>query len=405
MADTEQNPEQVAPTEAESRDLRRFRPVFVLSPARSCSSLVAAMLGQHPSLYGFPELRLFRVEKIAQLLTGPPAGQGMPARDRAAGLVRAVAQLHTGHQTRETVDEAFRWLEERSALSVWSVFDHLLELVSPRTGVEKSPETSLTDEALDRAASAYPSARFIHLVRHPWSTVASMIESWSKLNYWRVDRAFAPEYCLELWRTQHSRILAFGASLGPDRFIRVRAEDVVNQPHAHLPPICRWLGINDGPESIEAMLRPERSCYAAPGPANAYGGFDSKFLRAPEMRPVALPAPWMPSHWRVDPGPLFAAVELAQRFGYEAAPDPGPAIFRSTFGCRHRRARVPDPPASPGSRDPPGGAQTVLRLDGAAAGTRVSSGSRCEPSEAERDARSGRVRLCSWSVETPFRRG
>jgi hypothetical protein len=31
-------------------------------------------------------------------------------------------------------------------------------------------------------------------------------------------------------------------------------------------------------------------------------------------------------------------------------------------GCRHRRARVPDPPASPGSRDPPGGAQTVLRL-------------------------------------------
>jgi endonuclease III len=35
--------------------------------------------------------------------------------------------------------------------------------------------------------------------------------------------------------------------------------------------------------------------------------------------------------------------------------------------CRHRRAWVPDPPASPGSRDPPGGAQTVLRLDGAAA--------------------------------------
>ena len=30
--------------------------------------------------------------------------------------------------------------------------------------------------------------------------------------------------------------------------------------------------------------------------------------------------------------------------------------------CRRRRARVPVPPASPGTRDPPGGARTVLRL-------------------------------------------
>jgi hypothetical protein len=31
-------------------------------------------------------------------------------------------------------------------------------------------------------------------------------------------------------------------------------------------------------------------------------------------------------------------------------------------GCRRRRAWVPDPPASPVTRDPPGGARTVLRL-------------------------------------------
>jgi hypothetical protein len=34
--------------------------------------------------------------------------------------------------------------------------------------------------------------------------------------------------------------------------------------------------------------------------------------------------------------------------------------------CRHRRARAPDPPASPEPRDPPGGARTDLRLGGAA---------------------------------------
>ena len=34
--------------------------------------------------------------------------------------------------------------------------------------------------------------------------------------------------------------------------------------------------------------------------------------------------------------------------------------------CRHRSARVPDPPASPVTRDPPGGSGTVLRLGRAA---------------------------------------
>jgi hypothetical protein len=39
---------------------------------------------------------------------------------------------------------------------------------------------------------------------------------------------------------------------------------------------------------------------------------------------------------------------------------------RHTTTCRHRRSRVPDPPGSPVTRDPPGGARTVLRLGGAA---------------------------------------
>jgi WD40 repeat protein len=42
------------------------------------------------------------------------------------------------------------------------------------------------------------------------------------------------------------------------------------------------------------------------------------------------------------------------------------ALF-SPDGCHHRRAWVPDPPGSTVSRDPPGGARTVLRLDRGAA--------------------------------------
>lgn len=40
--------------------------------------------------------------------------------------------------------------------------------------------------------------------------------------------------------------------------------------------------------------------------------------------------------------------------------------FSREFNCRHRSARVPDPPASPVTRDPPGGGGAVLRLGRAA---------------------------------------
>lgn len=300
------------------RDARRFNPVFVLAPARSCSSLIAAMLGQHPSLYGFPELRLFRADRVAKLLTEPSPGEGMPMRERAAGLVRALAQLHRGHQTVASVEAAFLWLQERSDWPVSSVFDHLLEIISPRIGVEKSPETSRTDEALDRAANDYPRARFVHLVRHPWSTVESMINAWSGLSYWKVERAAAPQYCLDLWSEQHRRIAAFGDSLASDRFVRVRAEDIVNRPWEFLPELCRWMAIDDGEQSISAMLSPERSCYASPGPVNARGGFDPKFLDAPRMHRVAIPPPRPASSWRFNSVSLQPAINLAYRFGYDA---------------------------------------------------------------------------------------
>src|SRR5262249_46194462 len=39
-------------------------PVFILCPIRSFSSVACAMLGQHPELYAFPELRLFNADTV-----------------------------------------------------------------------------------------------------------------------------------------------------------------------------------------------------------------------------------------------------------------------------------------------------------------------------------------------------
>jgi hypothetical protein len=297
--------------------------VFVLAPARSGSSVVAAMVGQHPELYGFPELRLFRAEVVRGLLAEPPGGEGMPARQRTAGLVRALAQLHEGEQSGAAADRAWCWLEQRADWSVAAVLAHLLALVSPRVGVEKSPETSASDRAMDRMARACPDARYLHLVRHPWSTVASMLDAWSGLDYWDVPAERAPQRCLEVWYEHHRRIAAFGAGLDAGRFLRVRAEDVVDRPDETLPTLCGWLGVDAGDEAIALMKRPDRSCYAAPGPDNAPGGYDPKFLHDPRRHPIRpADAPTPPPTWPLDPTLTAAAVALAHSFGYAAVAPP-----------------------------------------------------------------------------------
>ncbi len=61
------------------------RPVFLLAPARSYSTVALALLAGHPGLHGFPELMLFNADTVAEPLSsvvpgrtsraaGPPAG-------------------------------------------------------------------------------------------------------------------------------------------------------------------------------------------------------------------------------------------------------------------------------------------------------------------------------------------
>jgi Sulfotransferase family len=291
-------------------------PVFVLAPARSCSSVIVAMLGRHPALYGFPELRLFRADRVGSLLLEPKRGTAIPNSERTAGLVRTLAQLHEGVQSPEAVDRALAWLGDRRTLPVADVLRHLLALVAPRVGVEKSPESSRTDEALRRVVDAFPGARYLHLVRHPWPTIASMIAAWQGLPYWNVSPEDAAQYCLAVWVEQHERIVRLGADLPHHRYLRIRAEDLLNQPMSNLPPVCRWLGIDDDWTAVRLMTAPELSPYAGPGPPNAMAGYDPKFHADPRLRPVAATSSLLPEGIEMRGALIDSARQLAAPFGY-----------------------------------------------------------------------------------------
>lgn len=300
------------------RDPNWFRPVFVLAPARSNSSVVASMVGMHPQLYGFPELSLWRGQKIRDLITDQPNARGLPALARSAGLARAVAEVFTGRQDTESVGWARTWLQDRGDWEVACAFDQLQGGVAPLTAVEKSPENSNREDYLERLTSAYPQARFLHVTRHPVPTVRSMYQAWKPMKLWDLPDDLYHLHLLGTWLFHHGRIRSFTAGLPPDRSMQVRSEDVLNSPGQTLPRISRWLGLDSGEAAVEAMQHPEKSPYARLGPENAMGGNDPGFLESPKPRPVVLPGSLdLPPEWKVDPWTHLAVIEMAAALGYQ----------------------------------------------------------------------------------------
>ena len=307
---------------AKLRDPAWHRPVFVLAPARSNSSVVSSIIGMHPELYGFPELSLFRTPTVAGLIEDRQGQRGLPARARTAGLARAIAQVHDGRQDEESVASARQWLADRGDWDVALVFDHLLESVAPKIGFEKSPENSNREDYLQRLAASYPRARFLHVTRHPVTTARSMHRVWSKADMWDLPDELFHLHVLGTWLFNHARVKRFTASLPPDRWMRVRSEDVLNKPAETLPAICHWLGVDSGPEAMEAMAHPERSPFARLGPSNAMGGNDPGFLERPALREAEMPTTLdVPAEWIVDPWLHVAVVEFAASIGYREGGD------------------------------------------------------------------------------------
>jgi hypothetical protein len=259
-------------------------PLIILAPPRSFSSVVSTMLGEHPQMYGFPELHLFlggTVEEIIHNERRYRAGISGPH-----GVLRSLAQLHDGIQTTATLVRAAAWLNERTDWSTKKLMDYLFERVRPEISVEKTPLTSFRPEFMERAYAYYPDAYYLHLTRHPVANRKSLrefqVETWKARgveNYEsRLDQ-------LMTWHFIHSNILRFSETLPQGQTMRIRGEDVLSEPDVYLPQIAEWLGLRTDRKAIEAMKHPENSPYAFFAPQPARQGNDPKFLRSPELRP------------------------------------------------------------------------------------------------------------------------
>lgn len=297
-------------------------PLFILAPPRSFTTVVSAMLGQHPQMYGLPETYLFTCETVQEWWT-VNAGS-----DRVDGLLRALAEVLFGGQNVATIELASAWLRQRCDQRTRDIFQALGERLCPLRLVEKTPKSSERVEYMARIMNDFPQARFIHLVRHPCGHVRSRLERRLKLlkrftpaqphDLVTVAEQFGADPQM-LWYRCNSNILAFLATVPDEQQRRVRGEDLLADPDQHLRLLSDWLGLRSDAAAIEEMKHPERSPFARFGPRNALMGGDENFFRQPILRaPAAIMQSLEgPLPWRRDKLGLTPQVrELAQRFGY-----------------------------------------------------------------------------------------
>lgn len=303
-------------------------PLFLLAPSRSFTSLICAILGQHPQLYGLPELNLFMADTMTNFWRG---GDNDGSRKSIYwpmmrhGLLRTVAQLYAGEQTIDSIAMAYRWIRVRADKTTDDVYRELATRTQPMQLVEKSPGYTRKPLYLKRLLDTFPNARFIHLLRHPRGQAESMF----KLNTGKMMLLLlnsidysgqVPELDPQVfWYESNATIMRFLDRVPTENWIRIQGEDFITNLDAALGRTCGWLGISCMPGDLEAMKHPERSPFACVGPATARLGNDINFLLDACIRPARVSRHSLegPLPWRTD-GKGFSprVIDLATEFGY-----------------------------------------------------------------------------------------
>lgn len=220
--------------------------VYVLSSPRSGSTLLRVMMAGHSKLFSPPELNLlpFCTLTMRDLELGANAHTSIDC-DQRDGLIEAVMNL-----ANTDASKAERWVRRwiDCGLPICGMYDALRKLASPRALVDKSTLNASSIHNLFRSTIITSGALYIHLVRHPASTIESLMRNY----FSRLPVREAFETAQELWRVPNENILRFLASIPPRQQFGVRYEELVKDPAHVLSELCSFLGIR----FEEALLRP-----------------------------------------------------------------------------------------------------------------------------------------------------
>jgi malonyl CoA-acyl carrier protein transacylase/acyl carrier protein/NAD(P)-dependent dehydrogenase (short-subunit alcohol dehydrogenase family) len=240
--------------------------VLLLSSPRSGSTLLRVMLAGHLQIFSPPELHLLSFVGMKE------RHQTLSLTDLGEGLHRAFMELR---QT--SIDETKTLIDQlvEADTPIQDVYGMLQQDLGTRLLVDKSPTYAGNIDTLRQAERMFEGAKYIHLVRHPYSVIESFVRV-------RIHQAAGvpdadPAMLGEtVWATTNKNILEFFKEVDADRHHLVRYEELVNDPRAVMLRLCDFLNL----PFDDALLKPYDGNRMTDGlHSHSWGIGDVNFLR------------------------------------------------------------------------------------------------------------------------------
>jgi acyl transferase domain-containing protein/thioesterase domain-containing protein/acyl carrier protein len=216
--------------------------VFLLSGPRCGSTLLRVMMAGHPDLFCPPELHLLQFNSMREW------SEDLGKSYLGEGLQRAFMEVNglTAVEAKALLDDLVR-----EDVPVEKVYAMLQDTVAPRLLVDKSPSYGSSIETLEHAERIIEGAKYIHLVRHPYSAIESFMRN-------RFERLMAEGETdsmtlgEDVWSVMNANIRDFLSPLLKSKHHMVRYEDLVSNPEKTMKALCAFLEIPFDP----AVLNP-----------------------------------------------------------------------------------------------------------------------------------------------------
>jgi len=216
-----------------SEGTKRNQPIaFILSTARSGSTILRTMLDEHPKLFSPPELYLLpfdnmveRKKKVMQL--------GYPWM--LQGLGTAFDKLQWPLSERRKANNA----------STAQVYGVMQEQLGERVLVDKTPPYAAHPGWLQRAEGMFAEPKYLFLARHPYAVIESFVRmrfhrlmgkhwlSWDENPWLNAEKH---------WAVYNRNILDFLEGIEAGRKHLVYYEGLVTDPRKTMNGICEFFG-------------------------------------------------------------------------------------------------------------------------------------------------------------------
>lgn len=251
-----------------SKPVKVDRPLFLIGCGRSGTTLLYEALGRHPELGWF--------SNISQRYPKVPA-TALASRLAEVQPVRARFRRHPipaeAHAIFDAVRGGARLADEgvlgrhdvapEEAARLRGLVATHLRLQGKRRFMNKNTRNA---RRVGYLAEVFPEALFVHVVRDPRATAASLLKVpfWPDLRLWWKDYRTPADLtaagespallAAEFWRREVDQIDADGATIDPARWMEIRYEDLVGAFAEQVRLVTRFAQLEDSP-TFDRRLR------------------------------------------------------------------------------------------------------------------------------------------------------